>query len=279
MHSVFPGVKLIYNDFQVHTCFESDSSRSDLVEINHCKKGRYECEFYNRKLFYMGEGDFAVNLFSNQIRQASFPLGFYQGITILIDMPEAAAHVSALLDDVCIDLYMLRQKLCDGGDCFYLRANETIGRLFSELYNVDEEIRTGYFKLKVLELLLFLGSNKVLAAREPEKYFKKGLVDMVKDAQRYLTGHLEDHITIEELLARYDVSRTLFLNCYREVYGLPLYSYMKEYRMNAAAVMLVRGDKDVSVIANLLGYQSASKFSAAFRSVFGMSPSEYRKKG
>lgn len=275
---VFPGIQLIYNDFHIHSCFESDSLRSDLIEINHCKKGRYECEFQNNKLIYMGEGDFAVNLYSNQIRQASFPLGFYQGITVVIDMPKAAAHINSLMDDVSIDLYTLRQKLCDKGDCFYLRANETIEHIFSELYHVDTEIRLGYFKVKILELLLLLGSNKIMAAREPKKYYEKKLVELVKEAQHYLVYNVGDHITIETLVAKYGVSRTLFLNCFKEMYGLPLYSYMKEYRMNAAAVMLLQEEKDISVIANLLGYQSASKFAFAFRDIFGLSPSEYRKR-
>lgn len=277
-YSVFPGIELIYNDFQDYSCYESDSSRSDLIEINHCLKGRFECEFKNSKMIYICEGDFAVNPFSNEIRHASFPLGFYQGITVLIDMPKAAGSVNELLDDISIDLYMLRQKLCDGGDCFYLRSNQTIEHIFSELYDVDSEIQKGYFKIKVLELLLFLGSQKIMAAREPKKYYEKALVDVVKQAQSYLTENLSEHITIEALILKFGVGRTLFLNCFKEVYGLPVYAYMKEYRMNAAAVLLSQSNQDIAVIADSFGYQSASKFAQAFREIFGLLPSEYRKR-
>lgn len=276
-YTVFPGIELIYNDFHDFACFESDSSRSDLIEINHCLKGRFECEFKNNKMIYIGEGDFAVNPYSNQIHQASFPLGFYQGITVLIDMPKAAGIVNELLDDISIDLYMLRQKLCTGGDCFYLRSNQTIDHIFSELYDVDSEIQKGYFKIKVLELLLFLGSQKIVSAGEPKKYYDKALVDIVKQAQKYLTENLSEHITIEALVSRFSVGRTLFLNCFKEVYGLPIYAYMKEYRMNAAAVLLSQSSQDIAVIADCFGYQSASKFAQAFREVFGVLPSEYRK--
>lgn len=276
-YTVFPGIEIIYNDFHDHACFDSDSKRSDLIEINHCLRGRFECEFKDNKMLYIGEGDFAVNPFSNQIRKASFPLGFYQGITVLIDLPDASNSVNQLLGDISVDLHSVKQKLCPDEGCFYLRSNQTIDHIFSELYNVDSEIQNGYFKVKVLELLLSLGSNKIISAREPKKYYEKALVEVVKEAQQYLTDNLAEHITIEMLMSKYDVGRTLFLNCFKEVYGLPVYAYMKQYRMNAAAVSLCRGDQDIAVIASLFGYQSASKFSQAFREEFRILPSEYRK--
>lgn len=77
-YSVFPGIHLIYNDFRDSACFASDNSRSDLIEINHDLNGRFECEFKSNNLSCVGEGDFAVNLYSNEIRQAGLPL--YEGI-------------------------------------------------------------------------------------------------------------------------------------------------------------------------------------------------------
>ena len=116
-----------------------------------------------------------------------------------------------------------------------------------------------------------------MSAREQKKYYEKALVDIVKQAQKYLTENLAEHITIEALITKFGVGRTLFLNCFKDVYGLPVYAYMKEYRMNAAAVLLSQSHQDVAVIANRFGYQSASKFAQAFREVFGMLPSKYRK--
>lgn len=276
-YPVFAGIELIYNDFHDYACFEADSSRSDLIEINHCLKGRFECEFADHKMLYIGEGDFAVNPYSNQIHQASFPLGFYQGITVLIDMTKAGGAVNRLLEDVSIDLGRLWQKLASGQACFYLRANQTIEHLFSELYDVDAQIQKGYFKLKVLELLLCLGSDKIMALREPKKYYEKALVDVVKAAQAYLTDNLAEAITIQSLVAKFGVGRTLFLNCFKEVYGLPVHAYMMQYRMNAAAVLLSQTNQDIVVIANSMGYQSASKFAQAFQGVFGILPSVYRR--
>ena len=54
--------------------------------------------------------------------------------------------------------------------------------------------------------------------------------------------------------------------------------YVKRRRMEEAAVLLGRGGRSVTEIAESVGYQNASKFSAAFRDIYGMSPLEYKKK-
>jgi AraC-like DNA-binding protein len=66
-------------------------------------------------------------------------------------------------------------------------------------------------------------------------------------------------------------------NCFRAVYGTSIYAYMKAYRMNAAAVRLRRTKDSITSVAMQMGYDNASKFSAAFKSVFGMTPAEYRR--
>ncbi len=48
--------------------------------------------------------------------------------------------------------------------------------------------------------------------------------------------------------------------------------------MESAAHMLEHTDKSVMEIANVHGYDNASKFSSVFRSVKGVAPNEYRNR-
>lgn len=50
------------------------------------------------------------------------------------------------------------EKFCANGGYFAARSSASVEHIFSELYSVPEEIRKGYFKVKVLELLLFLSA-------------------------------------------------------------------------------------------------------------------------
>ena len=53
---------------------------------------------------------------------------------------------------------------------------------------------------------------------------------------------------------------------------------MKRGRMNRAAELLKKTDISVSEIGMRAGYENPSKFSAAFGSVYHMTPREFRKK-
>ena len=47
--------------------------------------------------------------------------------------------------------------------------------------------------------------------------------------------------------------------------------------MQKAAALLAEGRLSVMEIAGMSGYENCSKFAAAFRGEYGMSPSDYRR--
>ena len=55
-----------------------------------------------------------------------------------------------------------------------------------------------------------------------------------------------------------------------------MYRYIKEYRLEQAAVELVRSTRPVTQIAQSAGYDNASKFSESFKKRYGATPSQYR---
>lgn len=82
----------------------------------------------------------------------------------------------------------------------------------------------------------------------------------------------------EELAARFDLGLTAMKQCFKSIYGKPIYQYLKEYRMNQAAeILLTEREKTITEIAVQCGYDNPGKFGQVFRSQFGMAPLEYRK--
>ena len=90
---------------------------------------------------------------------------------------------------------------------------------------------------------------------------------------RLLTGDLERHYTITELSRRFSIPTTALKECFKSVYGQPINTYMRSLRMDRAALLL-RQEPQTSVaeIAGRVGYDSASKFAAAFKAVKGKTP-------
>lgn len=277
-YEVFPGVELIYNDFHMEDCFHNKKPFKDIMEINHCRQGRFECEFINGDYVYMEEGDLAVNMLSNRTAKACFPLEHYHGISIVIDIEEAQKSISSVLGEFKINLYSLRDRLCPKNQCFIMRAKNSIEHIFYELYTVPKEVKHGYFKVKILELLLFLSVADVAKQGEERQYFHKSQVDIIKSMKEYMTNNLEKHDTLEELSETFKIPLTTMKLCFKGVYGTSIYAFIRSYRMHAAAVMLRQSEDRVTDIAGMVGYNNSSKFAAAFKETMGNSPLEYRKK-
>ena len=119
-----------------------------------------------------------------------------------------------------------------------------------------------------------------LDGRTEKPYFYKSQVEKVKAAHRLLTEDLERHYTIAELSARFSIPATALKECFKSVYGQPVNTYMRNLRMDRAALLL-RQEPQTSVaeIAGRVGYDSASKFAAVFREAKGKTPLEYRREG
>ena len=88
---------------------------------------------------------------------------------------------------------------------------------------------------------------------------------------------LKRHYTIEELSKQYLMNTTTLKSVFKAVYGMPIASYMKEYRMKLASNMLLQEDKSISKIAAAVGYKSQGKFTSAFRDIFQILPTAYQK--
>ena len=277
-YQVFPGIKLMYNDFHMKQCAYHTPLRKDILEINHCRDGRFECKFINGMYTYLGEGDLSVNtMVNNRIIDPTFPLEYYHGISIFIDLENATKMISTILKDISIDLYVLRDKLCADDRCFIIRATDSIRHIFSELYTIPSEVKHGYLKLKILELLLFLSMIDISEQLEKRTYFQQSQVNKIKQIKQFLTQHIEYHFTLKELSKRFDISLSAMNSCFKAVYGVSIYAYIRTYRMHVAASMLLHSQDSITVIAFNVGYENPSKFASAFKEVMHISPSIYRK--
>ena len=83
--------------------------------------------------------------------------------------------------------------------------------------------------------------------------------------------------TVSDLARKVDMSRTAFAARFRELVGEPPMSYLARVRLGHAAGYLSATDKTVRQIAHMVGYETESSLSKAFRRAFGRAPGEYRR--
>jgi AraC family transcriptional regulator len=99
------------------------------------------------------------------------------------------------------------------------------------------------------------------------------LVDQAKQA---IAVDLRRRATLAEIAAEVGVSPVYLTQIFQRVEGIPLYRYQLRLRL-AQALQLLNDYDDVTELALDLGFSSHSHFSAAFKQVYGQTPSTFRR--
>ena len=277
VYPVFSGIELVYYDVHMQSCDINLAKGREMLIITHCQEGRIEFEYKNGEYLYLASGDLSIQKKTENIRHRYCPLSHYHGVSVAIDMNRVPRCFSCILDDVFVSPEELEMKFCSEKPYSIMRENISIEHIFSELYSVPENIRKGYHKVKVLELLLFLSGLEYKGESEERRYFSRSQVTAAKEAKKYLLAHLDEHITITELADMLGISSTSLKICFKGVYGDTINGYITNCKMQKAASLLKNTDKSVLEIAGIVGYNNGSKFAGAFRRVMNKSPNEYRK--
>ena len=102
-------------------------------------------------------------------------------------------------------------------------------------------------------------------------------VRLIREIHDYLLAHMDQRITIEGLCHLYPINPTTLKEVFKDVYGTSIAAHLKEHRMEKAARLLRETDASVAEVARRVGYESQSKFTAAFKDQYGCLPTMYRK--
>ena len=98
-------------------------------------------------------------------------------------------------------------------------------------------------------------------------------------AKAEMMRDLSDPKTIPALAKACGVSPTTLKDAFRRTYGVPIYSWYRDYRVRRASEMLLADDRTVAQVAAEVGYSNPSKFAKAFSTCLGMTPHEWRSSG
>ena len=278
-HKVFDGIDLMFLDVKQETIQFYAKSHTKTFAINHCEEGRIECKFTSGDYLYMGPGDMSLGWHTHADYQHEnyFPTKLFKGIVLLVDVEKAQPVLDALVAEARIDLTQLANRFCEHSDFgMMMEETESVRQIFSSLYNVPDQIKGHYFKLKVIEIFLLLSVIST-ANQEKRSSYRKQQVDIVKAVNKYISTQFMKRITIDSLSDRFDVPTSTLKRCFKGVYGTTIHHYLKECRINAAKRLLQESDQSVLEIANAVGYENGSKFTSAFKEATGVTPSAYRK--
>lgn len=278
-YDLYPGIGITFAWCLGHKFAFHHIHKPSVLKIDHCNLGRIGWNMENGKSLYVGKGDLAVHCrdaCKESRTEITFPLGYYEGITVSADLDILKNALPSPLNEAELPEGLLFHKFCTSQEIFSFPTNKRVEHIFSELYHLPQEMKFPYLKLKCQELLLFLYMEDPSQGKAADPYYSDQ-VEIVRSIHNLLTQNLTQRFTIEELSKKYLINSSALKSIFKSVYGLPIASYMKEYRIRQAASMLRSSQETISSIALSVGYESQSKFTRAFKSVIGILPTDYRR--
>lgn len=275
-YQVFPGVQLSLNYYHAEQAGFRHDSHDHILEINHCRHGRIGWDFHNGTSVYLGSGDLALHSMECCADSAMmFPLGYSEGISVSIDLVKLKTLSLPILQEASVDIDQINRTFCRSDRSLALSPSPAIDGIFSPMYAVPKEIRLPYFKLKIQELLLYLGYLDPQTAGLTR--YCSGQTATIKEIHALLTEHLDQRYTIEELSKKFLLNTSSLKEVFKGVYGLPVATYMKEYRIRKGMEMLKQTDDSIAEIAAKVGYETQGKFTKAFKDIAKTTPTAFRR--
>lgn len=273
---IFDGVSVMLMQLEMGSYTEI-RTQVGVLEVNFCINGRFETSFSMRSHVLLKPGDMAISCYDGlhgTKSESHFPLGYYEGLCLEID-PAAAGHWIRLKAPAFpIDFTALKQNLL--GSKWYMvgSAGSRCEHVFRELYESASYADHTVLQLKVLELLLLL--ERIPQESGMDSYYSAEQTLLAHHLRDHLLTNREGYVSLAQLAAEHAISVSHLQKLFKQTYGMPVYHYIKEYRLEQAAVELVRSRKPITEIAQHAGYDNASKFSESFKKRYGKTPSRYR---
>ena len=113
-------------------------------------------------------------------------------------------------------------------------------------------------------------SGRVITSRLRESY--------IREAIAYIESNYQRDITVEEIADALKLNRSYFGKIFRQSTGKSPQRFLMSYRMIKAAEMLVMTKRPVNEIGASVGYENQMHFSRAFKTIYGISPRDWRRR-
>ena len=204
-----------------------------------------------------------------------------EGILLAVDARgarESLETICNLLGGLTLDTGRVRRWMSSRGGCAVEGPTHWSRAAFADLERLPQSERARWCVWKSVELLYLLSAQEeqemdVLPDSMPDRNIARSLAE----TRRYMEQHLDEPLTIPALSRRACLSATTFKEGFRQLYGLPVHTWLRQRRMERAAELLHTPGLSLEGVAKAVGYSSVSQFASAFRRQYGVTPGKYRK--
>lgn len=277
-YMILPGVEIYCTDYQTQEHFYGKVKECDYYQIAYSHKGVYESRIDGHRFLKLSEGEISMMTNTYQSFDSCIPMGYFKGINIIFYPKMIEGETVDFFGFFDIEIDRLFQNHLRGKRFERFVCDAHIVKVLEALYEAAKEGDYIHMKINLLHLLTEFVHY---AGAKQKKYsvITDKKTETISQIKCYIEKNAENHFTIKELAALFHISETGLKDNFKIIYGCSPYAFLKRCRMKTGAELLKETAKSIAEIGNMLGYENPSKFSAAFSSVYGISPIKYRNNG
>ena len=277
LYTLASGIRISFNEIYTSRWEKGDSSifGERMLILNFCVHGRCNASLAQNQYAIVKENQVCVSTVL-PTKDFYYPGRLYEGIQLYLDLDILReAQGRDFLSEMGVSLEQIVEVFC-GKDGLYLhQMNDALRTLVANAWAGKDDPEIGMLRYLTVRLLHEIMSMP--AESEPDTYFTRSQIAMVKEAEALILSDLAKRITAKELADRFGVSESSFKFYVKGILGDSYLNYFRKKRMEKAAELLESTNLKVIEVASAVGYENQGKFAKVFADVYGVSPLEFRR--
>ncbi len=284
-YNLIPGITIIETNSNIETYYTDHENileyrnPENIIIINSIIKGRCQIPYEKDKYIFLKEG--SMNIYSKKDFPSSFHyLGESHVLHIVLNKkfykPYPIDKNKKIIETI-EHVFNITEKHSN----IIYNDNDNIKQIINQIVSFETEdgiTKNTYQTIKVFEFIVYIANTKIEMPKFKQHAYTDPQIRVVRKIKNVISRDIAGYDSIEGLSIEYGINITVLKNCFKDMYGKPLYSWYRTYKFHRAKDLIKNTNYPISKIANMIGYKSSSKFTKAFKNEIGELPSSYRKK-
>lgn len=267
----FP-LEIYIDNFKKFKNHELNAHYQNFMEINYLLKGKVKYSLFNNE-YVMNQNDLLLispNVLhkANDLEKESMVIGISFSLSI----------INANENTYLYDKYI--KQIINNYDGILLKNNVVLHGLFEKirlLYDVylEHEFEIlAYLNLIIKEIVdSFSNTTNVKIISKS----KDANADLINDVIKYLEDNYYEDIKINDLVSRFNLSRSQLFKLFKNYTGLTPLDYLEDKRLIVASSLLRNTNSKIVDISNSVGFNTESYFIKCFKRKYKITPKQFKK--
>ena len=159
-----------------------------------------------------------------------------------------------------------------------ININQSLLYVLNQISNSDNHMNTKklFLKAKVYEAFSLLFKSNEESDTCPFT-INNELLGKIRLAKEILIEDVSKTPTLNQLSEKLTISLKKLKTGFKEVYGISVYQYALNHKLEHAKDLLIKGKNNINEISIILGYSNSSHFIAAFKKKYHLTPFNFIK--